>query len=85
LDRAHVYRRLEPDAIGAVMTWSWRSNSSSKRIGRSRLAAGLVRITKKGRRLNADERVVHEQRLRRDGILPPTQLKKGDPNNALGT
>jgi hypothetical protein len=51
------------------MTWSWRSNSSSKRSGRSRLAAGLVRVTKKGRRLNAQERRQIETRLRAEGRL----------------
>jgi hypothetical protein len=66
------------------MTWSWRSNSSSKRSGRSRLAAGLVRVTKKGRRLNADECAEVEEQLRRDGVLPPAMSKKGD-QNALGT
>jgi hypothetical protein len=52
------------------MSWSWRSNSNPKRSGRSRLAAGFVRVTKKGRRLNADERAAHEQRLRDAGLLP---------------
>jgi hypothetical protein len=52
------------------MTWPWRSNSNPKRSGRSRLAAGLVRVTKKGRRLNDAERRAHEQRLRDAGLLP---------------
>jgi len=51
------------------MTWSWRSNSNPKRSGRSRLAAGLVRVTKKGRRLNDQERREIEARLRAEGRL----------------
>jgi hypothetical protein len=52
------------------MSWPWRFNSNPKRGGRSRLAAGLRRITKPGRKLTAAEIRAHEQRLRRDGILP---------------
>jgi hypothetical protein len=51
------------------MSWSWRSNSNPKRTGRSRLAAGLVRVTKKGRRLNDQERREIEARLRAEGRL----------------
>jgi hypothetical protein len=60
------------------MTWSWRSNSNPKRSGRSRLAAGLVRVTKKGRRLSAVERREIEARLRAEGRL-------GGTENAVGT
>jgi hypothetical protein len=52
------------------VSWSWRSNSNPKRTGRNRLAAGLVRVTKPGRKLTAAEIRAHEQRLRNEGILP---------------
>jgi hypothetical protein len=52
------------------MSWTWRTNSSPKHGGRSRLAAGFVRVTKKGRRLNAAERAEVEKRLRSEGVLP---------------
>jgi hypothetical protein len=52
------------------MSWSWRSNSNPKRTGRSRLAAGLVRVTKKGRRLNDQERRAVVDQMIRDGKLP---------------
>jgi hypothetical protein len=54
------------------MSWSWRSNSSSKRTGRRRLATGLRRITRPARKLTAAERAAVEERLRNDGILPRT-------------
>jgi hypothetical protein len=56
------------------MSWNWRRTNSSPKHGgqRRRLAAGLVRVTKKGRRLNDRERAAVEERLRNDGILPRT-------------
>jgi hypothetical protein len=43
--------------------------ATGKRSGRSRLAAGLVRVTKPGRRLNDQERREIEARLRAEGRL----------------
>jgi hypothetical protein len=53
------------------MSWPWRFNSSPKHGGQRRrlAAAGLVRVTKKGRRLNDQERREIEARLRAEGRL----------------
>jgi hypothetical protein len=63
----------------------WRT-SSSRRVGRGRLLSGrgYANTNKRARELSVEECRAVEDRLRRDGILPPAQLKKGDPN-ALGT
>jgi hypothetical protein len=45
------------------------ARTTGKRSGRSRLAAGLVRVTKRGRRLNDQERREIEARLRAEGRL----------------
>ena len=42
----------------------------------TRLANGGVRITKPGRKLTAAEIRAHEERLRRDGILPRGQIEE---------
>jgi hypothetical protein len=61
----------------------WRA-SSSRRVGRGRLRSGrgYANTNKRARKLSVEECRAHEERLRRDGILPAA--KKGDPN-ALGT
>jgi hypothetical protein len=45
------------------------TRATGKRAGRDRLAAGLVRVTKRGRRLNDQERREIEARLRAEGRL----------------
>ena len=45
------------------------ARATGKRSGRDRLAAGLVRVTKRGRRLNDQERRQIEARLRAEGRL----------------
>jgi hypothetical protein len=56
------------------MSWPWRFNSSSspKHGGQRRRlgAAGFVRVTKKGRRLNDQERRAVVDQMIRDGKLP---------------
>jgi hypothetical protein len=64
----------------------WRT-SSSRSVGQGRLRSGrgLANSNKRARKLSIEECRAVEARLRSDGILPPAQLKKGDPNNAMGT
>jgi hypothetical protein len=45
------------------------ARATGKRSGRDRLAAGLVRVTKRGRRLNDQERREIEAQMRREGRL----------------
>jgi hypothetical protein len=54
------------------VSWTWRRTNSSPKHGgqRRRLAAGLVRVTKKGRRLNDQERRAVVDQMIRDGKLP---------------
>jgi hypothetical protein len=50
----------------------WRTNASSKRIGRSRLGSnGLRRITQRGRRLTDQERAQAIKQMRAEGRLGP--------------
>jgi hypothetical protein len=62
------------------MSWTWRRTTSPKHGGqRRRLAAGLVRVTKKGRRLDDQERRAVIDQMIREGKLP-----RVDANEKVG-